>query len=100
MTLYGIRTNGGWGFSRKTIDQSAAFIGEPWEGLESQTVASWTEALGLLDFYPWHRLFPLQVHPDFRGGVFDAVKARYGDAEDSAWNRIADWKKLCGILDD
>jgi hypothetical protein len=53
-----------------------------------------------LDSYPWHRLYPLQVHPDFREAVFDAVKVRYGDAENSVWNRLADWKTLCGVSDD
>jgi hypothetical protein len=100
VTLYGIRMNDGWVFSRKSIDQSAAFIGESWERLESQTVASWSEALELLDSYPWHRLFPLQVHPDFRSQVLDVVKTRYEGVENSVWNRLPDWEALCGILDD
>jgi hypothetical protein len=99
VTLYGIRTNGGWIFSRKSIDQSAAFIGESWEGLESQTVASWSEALELLDLYPWHRLSPVQVHPDFREQVLDVVKIRYEGMAESVWNRLPDWEALCGTLD-
>jgi hypothetical protein len=100
VTLYGIRSNRGWIFSRHSIDQSAAFLAEPSHVLDSQSVSSWTEALALLDSYPWHRLYPLQVHPDFREAVFDAVKVRYGDAENSVWNRLADWKTLCGVSDD
>ena len=34
-------------------------------------------ALALLDQYPWHRLIPLHVHPDFRLAVWVAVKERY-----------------------
>ena len=99
VTLYGIRLGGGWVFSRQSIDHSAVFLGETCERQDSQTVASWAEALALLDSYPWHRLFPLQVHPDFRGAVFDAVKVRYGNAEGSDWNRLAEWKTLCEIAD-
>lgn len=99
VTLYGIRSHGGWVFSRHAIDQSAEFLEEPWEQRDSQTVASWAEALALLDSHPWHRLYPLQVHADFRGAVFDAVKDRYKGAADSVWNRLADWKPLCGVLD-
>lgn len=101
VTLYGIHSHRGWVFTRHSIDQSAAlFLGEPVEKSNSQTVASWAEALALLDSYPWHRLYPLQVHPEFSRAVFDAVKLRYGVAEDSVRNRLADWKAICGILDD
>lgn len=100
ITLYGIRLRGEWVFSRHTIDQFAQAADGTFEPLDSQTATSWSEALALLDSYPWHRLFPLQVHPEFLGVVFDAVKVRYGDAEDSVWNRLSDWKTLCGILDD
>ena len=101
VTLYGIHSHRGWVFTRHSIDQSAALsLGEPVETSNSQTVASWAEALALLDSYPWHRLYPLQVHPEFRRAVFDAVKLRYGVAENSVWNRLADWKTICGILDD
>lgn len=99
VTLYGIRSRGGWVFSRQAIDHFAETSDGTWEPLNSPKSASWSEALELLDFYPWHQLFPLRVHPDFRGAVFDAVKVRYGDAEDSVWNRLADWKKVCGILE-
>lgn len=100
VTLYGIRSRGEWVFSRHTIDQFAEAVDKPLKPMDSHTTTSWSEALALLDSYPWHRLFPLQVHPEFRGVVFDAVKVRYGDAEDSVWNRLSDWKTLCGILDD
>jgi hypothetical protein len=100
VTLYGMRTNEGWIFSSKSIDHSAAFLGESWEGRKSQTVALWSEALELLDSYPWHRLSPLQVHPDFRAQVLDVVKVRYEGVEDSVWNRLPDWEALCGTVND
>lgn len=93
ITLYGRRRGEGWIFSLQSLDQSPMFFDEPSEQKNSLAVATWPEALALLDSYPWHRLCPDEVHPDFRTAVLDAVNARYGDAAD--WNRLADWQTLC-----
>jgi hypothetical protein len=72
------------------------------EGLEfwhkSDWVESWEGVLALLDQYPWHELYPVQVHPDFRGQVWAAVEERWrrrGDdfgRPDRWW-----WHRLCHV---
>lgn len=99
ITLYGVQGKDGWRFSREVIDQSALMLDEPTIRHESEVVASWEEALGLLDHYQWHRFRPLEVHPDFRQKVFDAVMVRYSKEKNPNLRRLPDWKKCCGQLD-
>jgi hypothetical protein len=63
LTIYGLRSPQGWRFSRQSIDDSAAFLGELREQRDSEIVESWEEALKLLKPYPWQKLYPLEVHP-------------------------------------
>lgn len=99
ITLYGVQGKDGWRFSREVIDQSALMLDEPAIQHESEVVASWEEALGLLDHYPWHRFRPLEVHPDFQQIVFEAVMARYSKEKNPNLRRLPDWKECCGQLD-
>jgi len=82
IALLGVRdTAGGWHF-RLDRDEStlADFLPDDLDpaSLRGRTgwVASWEEALGLLDRYPWHRLYPLGLHPEFRDRIFAAVAER------------------------
>ena len=100
LTLYGVRTEKGWIFSRDVIDQSLLLLGEPEIRHSSATVDSWEEALKLLDKYPWHNLSPREVHPEFRQAVFDAVVARFKRENKQDPRRLPDWKMRCGIVDD
>ncbi len=97
LTLYGIRTTYGWLFSRQVIDQTPDLFNEPWIQHNSEIVNLWSDALKLLDRYPWHKLYPLEVHSEFREMVFDAVVVRYKSENDINPRGLADWKKLCGI---
>jgi len=99
ITLYGVQGKQGWRFSREVIDQSALMLDEPTIQHESEVVASWEEALGLLDEYPWHRFRPLVVHPDFRPIVFEAVIARFSKEKNPNLRRLPDWKKCCDVQD-
>jgi len=63
-------------------------------------VSSLAEALRLLDRYPWHRLYPLHAHLEFRVVVYDAVSDRYKSQNDHQLERLHDWKELCRISDD
>ena len=73
------------------------------EGLEfyerSGYVASLVEALGLLDRYPWHKLSPQQVHPEFRQRIFDVVVSRFEAEGEDRWGQLSNWRKVCGMPD-
>jgi hypothetical protein len=96
ITLYGRRTESGWLFSRKVIDQTPLLLPEEFpEGIQhkSSVVDSWEEALKLLDQYPWHRLYPLRVHPEFRQKIWVEVQRRLSSQGDNKrlehnWRRV------------
>lgn len=48
------------------------------------------EALDALDRYPWYRLSPLFVHPEFAELIRSAVRERGGDEALQRWNRTLD----------
>ena len=84
VTLVGRRVESGeWQFARITDDQTEALFGEsgvevtPPPALESlKWVDSWEEGLRLMDRYPWVRLHPVAVHPEFAERVRAAVDER------------------------
>jgi hypothetical protein len=91
ITLYGLRTNQGWVFSRKVIDQTPELIDEQSIATNSECVGPWEAALGLLDRYPWPRLYPISVHPEFRDRVWSAVQDKL-DGDEEALRR---WRAIC-----
>jgi len=105
ITLLGVQTADGWRFRLKSTDHSDTFFDESHEAADSgpndsRTADSWPAALKLLDSYPWHRLYPLEVHPDFREIVFDAVAARYGSKDADPWDQLSKWRDVCGMPGD
>ena len=54
---------------------------------ETGQFRSFDDALGVLDRYPWHRLYPLFVHRDFIDLVLKAVENRGGETEANRWRR-------------
>jgi hypothetical protein len=100
-TLLGTRTAHGWRFRSRTIDQSAWLLSDDddFEGLSyrlSDWVDSWEEALALLDKYPWHRLHPLVVHPEFAQRLWTVVQEKFAvDQSESELARMAfqQWRK-------
>lgn len=91
LTLYGIQSPDGWQFRVETNE--AALVDDddddddmldlpkrPW-------VTAWRSALKQLDSYPWTRLYPLKVHPDFRDRVFKALQTRHKKEPVINWNR-------------
>lgn len=100
MTLYGVRTGETWLFRRKVVDQTLLLMDEPGFEDTTEAVGSLEEGLALLDQHPWHNLYPLEVHPEFRAEVLSAWEARF-KADDSRNQHVLDrWKKLCGALDE
>jgi hypothetical protein len=101
ITLFGFKTaNGAWHFSRTTRDETPTYL-DPEEGgpainHTSAWVKTWPEALTLLDRYPWAMLSPLQIHPDFRHRVWDAVQKRLEhESGTHAKERSARWARMC-----
>jgi hypothetical protein len=54
----------------------------------SRRFNSLDEAFDMLDGYPWHRLHPLEVHPDSLVGVLLEVKRKGGGTEHKRWKTI------------
>ena len=65
----------GWQFRLATNERAMwDMLGEkPSPQEEGPWVSSWKEALTLLERYPWPRLHPLVVHPEFREAVLTAI---------------------------
>ncbi len=92
-------------FARITVDQSEDLLGEvngeapgPPTLTSPEWVASWEEGLQLMDRYPWARLHPVAVHPDFVDRVRAAVEERLagGPQHRSVERERAQWERLLG----
>jgi hypothetical protein len=105
LTIIGMRDpECGWMFRNERNE--AAMCGmfpEDEPGLEfyerSGYVASLAKALKSLDRYPWHKLYPEQVHPEFRQKIFDVVASRFEAEGEDRWDQLSKWRKVCGISD-
>lgn len=78
-------------------DQTLLFIDEGGviEG-ERGRATSLRGALKLLDQYPWHMLFPLQVHPEYQERILNAVKRRLAKEKSMhAISRLDRWWDVC-----
>ena len=99
VTLFGLRTEKGWIFSREVIDQTPEFIDESGIMHTSKAVDSWSNALKLLDQYPWHSFYPLTIHPEFRERVFNAVVERCKAENGENPINLSNWEQLCCSAD-
>jgi hypothetical protein len=95
LTLIGREGEGGaWRFARITIDQTEALFGEtdvPSTAPDLTTlvwVDSWEAGLSLMDRYPWVRLSPQYVHPDFVERVKTAIEERLRDVDPDGAERV------------
>ncbi len=95
ITLYAARTKDGWRFQRNVVDQTPWMLDEEVIRHDSQFTSSWEEALALLDRYPWQRLSPIRVHPEFRQEVWTAVQKRY--AGNDAQRDLERWRDRCAV---
>jgi hypothetical protein len=100
ITLYGVRTQHGWCFSRKVIDWTPELIDEepineePFQR-KATIVNSWEAALDLLDQYPWCKLYPISIHPDFRQKVWVALHERLHHNSGTTEFDLKRWRELC-----
>jgi hypothetical protein len=100
ITLLGAKTADNWRFRMATNesafydllneeDRPEEYRREDWLR-ESGWVDSWDAALALLDKYPWHQFYPLEVHPNFRQQVLDAVEERFNAHSLERWRWLCD----------
>ena len=107
VVMTGRRTaDGGWTFE-VIADQAARFALFGDDDLENfgdflseqNPVATWEDALGLLDCWAWAMSTPKWVHPEFREAVWAALLDRSRDAEpylvDLIEDRLPEWEELC-----
>jgi hypothetical protein len=59
---------------------------------DSDAVKSWSDALTLLDRYPWTQLYPLQIDPRFHEQVKDALSSRWQSNQSA--HMLARWNAL------
>jgi hypothetical protein len=103
VTLYGERTPNGWRFRTSYADQTPLMLDEPEIRREVSWVATWDEALALLDMERWQRLPAIRVHPEFRTRVWVEARKRLpvdASTPDSRNARLlARWREKCEIED-
>ncbi len=97
LTLMGRWWLNGWEFHRNLHDCSLMLIDEG-NAIQhdSDTVGSWRKAMSLMDRYPWHRLHPLSVHPEFRAKALKSWRHRCKkDGSGPSFNDHA-WREMLG----
>ncbi|GAB3554749.1 hypothetical protein GCM10027343_43070 [Noviherbaspirillum agri] len=78
LTVFGRKAGEQWIFLLKSVDQSEALIDANVAALNQlASYPSLHEVFGAMDRYPWHRLYPLRVHPLFRDQIHKEVQSRY-----------------------
>ena len=55
---------------------------------ESGKLLTFDEALRNLGRYPWHRFYPLHVHPNFVNAVLQEVTTLGGTKQAERWKQI------------
>lgn len=92
--LYGLRLIDGWFFSLDFIDPDSSRLLNAEENEPAPVVTSFADGLTLLDRYPWTKLVPGLLHPDFRKEILNAFLAR--EAETPTASRYHDeWIERC-----
>jgi hypothetical protein len=90
-----------WEFRRVTNDSSWSMLDEeldpnPPPAPNPVRVATWGEAMALLDRYPWAQLHPLSVHAEFQADVLVEVTRRLLDAPVTRRDQqMAQWLTVC-----
>jgi hypothetical protein len=90
-----------WEFRRVTADSSWSMLDEdldpnPPPAPNPVWVATWGEAIALLDCYSWAQLVPLTVHADFHADVLVEVTRRLlSEPSGRRDQRMAQWLRVC-----
>jgi hypothetical protein len=97
ITLAGVRSGGEWRFTMEMNETVLLdLLDQPMVPSRPETARSWADALSLIDRYSWHRLYPGEVHPDFRERVLEAVTDRFRRDGDSGSKGLDRWRRVCG----
>lgn len=111
ITLLGIKTGDAWQFLMTTDastiydllneeDRPAEYLRKDWVR-DSDWISGWDAALEPLDRYPWYKFYPLQVHPDFKQVVLEAVVERFNnDSRGDEHGSLERWQSVSGEGDD
>lgn len=83
-------------FSVRLNDQSLTFIGEGAEITHESGLMSWNDAFTAMGRYPWHKMSPTQVDPEYAGRIWSRVKSR---ADEMDPDKLMDWRELCGKVE-
>jgi hypothetical protein len=73
--LFGRKSGSGYLFT-VTTNEAALLDDIEHHSVPARPWVPWGEALQQLDTYPWVRLYPLSVHPEFQSAVKAALKER------------------------
>lgn len=73
--LFGRKSGRGYLFT-VTTNEAALLDDIEHHSVPARPWVPWEEALQQLDTYPWVRLYPLSVHPEFQSAVKAALKER------------------------
>lgn len=82
---------GNWTWAMETNEVALYDLLEGEDGFDSrhavkhQYAHSFEDAIKLLDKYPWPKLYPMEVHPQFRDAILKAVLERDGSAAERRW---------------
>ena len=89
VALVGIRRGEEWNFRVETgqstliglldEDDQVEIPERPW-------VDTWRKALKQLDSYPWHEMYPIDVHAEFRNRILKALKTRQKKGAAVEWS--------------
>ena len=95
-TLFGRKKSpeGGWEFA---AGENNMWMDSP---SKSEWVSDWNSALKLYAKYPWHALYPLKVHKNFRAEVELALEEQLMHderlrAQDKSGIHLPDWLRHC-----
>jgi hypothetical protein len=85
--------NGKWNF-RLDRNELMLYESEEESGVRdlyyerSEYMPSIQDAFKRLDKYPWFRLYPLIVHPEFSDIILSEVRKRGGEIEETRWREM------------
>lgn len=96
MALCRKQTERGWAFTMEVNDWTAELLGDEPMHKMSGPVDSWEAAVELLDRYPWPKLFPVFVHPDFKRQLWDAMQERLPNYSETSQSAEQNWRRICG----
>jgi hypothetical protein len=63
------------------------------DAVKCDFAGSFAGAMALIDRYPWAKLHPMKVHPEYREEVLSAVRDRGGVRAERRWRQLLKWKR-------